>query len=140
MPRLVFTIGYAGKSLDELVTPLLEAGVDRVVDVRAVPISRKKGFSKKGLNEALGRAGIEYVHLRSAGNPYRDIKDDSQRCLALFGAHLDASPTVLDELQAAIEGHRAALLCVEADAHDCHRSVIADRLRRRDPQYEVRDL
>lgn len=137
---VTFTIGYAGRTLPEFLDALVDAGVDRVVDVRALPLSRRKGFSKSALGDALAKKGIEYVHLRSAGNPYRDQKNDVGRCLALYAGHLDENPLVLDEVDAALDGRRAALLCVEAEACQCHRSIIAGRLRGRHPRRVVRDL
>jgi uncharacterized protein (DUF488 family) len=137
---LTFTVGYAGRTLAEFVSVLQGARVDRVVDVRALPLSRRKGFSKTALSDALAKQGIEYVHLRAAGNPYRDRKNDINKCLALYAGHLDDHPSVVSEVGAAVEGRRAALLCVEADACHCHRSIIAERLQRLHPQREVRDL
>ncbi len=137
---VLFTIGYAGRTLDEFLQALVEAGVTRLLDVRALPLSRRKGFSKKALKHALARKGIEYMHLRCAGNLYRDMRHDLQRCLALYAGHLDEHPTVLEEVDAAAEGHCVALLCVEADAGECHRSVLADRLRARHPRWVVHDL
>lgn len=126
-----FTIGYEGRSLDDFITILLEAGVNRIVDVRELPLSRKRGFSKRALAEALAEHGIEYVHVRAAGNPYRDLRHDIDRCLAAYREHLRDNPAVLDEVMAAIAGTRAALLCVEHDHTGCHRSVLAARLARR---------
>jgi len=137
---VTFTIGYAGKTVAQFVATLLEAGVDRVVDVRALPLSRRKGFSKTALGIALAEKGIEYVHLRSAGNPYRDKKHDIKRCLALYAEHLDDHPSVLEEVDAVLAEHRAALLCVEAQPHECHRGVLADRLSERDPTRGIRHL
>ena len=137
---VTFTIGYAGRTLGEFVAALVEAEVDRVIDVRELPLSRRKGFSKTLLSQALARRGIEYVHLRAAGNPYRDKKQDVEHCLALYAGHLDDHPAVLTEVNAAATGRRAALLCVEAEACHCHRSVIADRLRRLHPRRDVRNL
>ena len=45
------------------------AGVERVIDVRALPLSRRPGFSKTPLRGALEEAGIEYVHLKALGTP-----------------------------------------------------------------------
>ena len=126
-----FTIGYEGRSLDDFITVLLEAGVERIVDVRELPLSRKRGFSKRALAEALEEHGIEYVHVRAAGNPHRDLRHDIERCLAAYREHLRANPAALDEVMAALEGTRAALLCVEHDPAVCHRSVLAARLARR---------
>jgi uncharacterized protein (DUF488 family) len=99
-----------------------------VIDVRALPLSRRRGFSKTGLAERLSSASIDYVHLRIAGNPYRALRADTKRCLALYTKHLDNEPEVLVAVLDAARGHRAALLCVEHDAHVCHRSIIAAAL------------
>jgi uncharacterized protein (DUF488 family) len=127
---VAFTVGYEGRTIDEFVHLLVEAGVERIVDVRALPLSRRRGFSKTALKSALAADGIEYVHVRAAGNPYRNLRDDPERCLALYAAHLDEHPAVLVEVQAALNGSRSALLCMEASHERCHRSVIAERLRR----------
>ena len=62
-PARIFTIGYEGATQAELVAALQQAGVARVIDVRAVPLSRKPGFSKNVLAAGLKEAGIDYVHL-----------------------------------------------------------------------------
>ena len=132
-----FTLGYEGRTLEALVRELVGHGVDRVVDVRELPLSRRKGFSKTPLREALGEAGIEYVHLRVAGNPHRAVKSDIARCLALYREHLAANPEALDQVHDALVGRRAALLCVESDCLLCHRSILVERLRERAPTWTV---
>jgi len=129
-PVAFFTIGYEGKSLGEFIELLLKAGVERVVDVRELPLSRKKGFSKKALAEALAAQGIGYVHVRAAGNPHRNLRHDIERCLAAYRDHLRANPGAIDEVMAELRGVRGALLCVEHDHSLCHRSVLAARLTR----------
>jgi uncharacterized protein (DUF488 family) len=124
----VFTVGYEGRSVDDFVATLRAAKIDRVIDVRALPLSRRRGFSKTKLSEALASAKIEYVHLRIAGNPYRDQRADIKRCLALYRGHLERSPEVIASVLEATHGYRAALLCVEREACNCHRSVIASKL------------
>ena len=134
---IVFTVGYAGKTLAAFVGLLRRAGVKRVVDVRALPLSRRRGFSKSPLRAALQRAGIDYVHLKSAGNPYRRRKKDIMACLALYGAYLDRNPGVLLDLEKAIRGKASCLLCLEEQASACHRSIIVDRLLSRAPSTRV---
>jgi uncharacterized protein (DUF488 family) len=65
----IFTIGYEGTTQGEFVAALQAARVERVIDVRAVPNSRRPGFSKTPLRNALAEAGIDYVHLRALGTP-----------------------------------------------------------------------
>jgi len=125
----VFTVGYEGRSLAAFVELLRASGVTRVIDVRELPLSRRRGFSKTPLSTALTKAGIEYVHVREAGNPFRAQKQDVDRCLRLYRGHLKNHPGVVERVRAALEGQRAALLCVEADSCRCHRSVIVDQLR-----------
>ena len=126
---VVWTIGYAGKTFDQVMELLFSAGVRRLVDVRALPLSRRREFSKTALAERLAAGGIEYVHVRSAGNPFRHLSDDIGRCLALYREHLVRSPDVLAEVARVTSEKSSALFCVEAEATGCHRSVIADQLR-----------
>jgi uncharacterized protein (DUF488 family) len=135
-----FTIGYAGRTVVDFVRLLQEAGVQRVVDVRELPLSRRRGFSKTLLSRSLASGGIEYVHVRSAGNPFRHMTGDIDTCLASYGSYLDSRPDVVAEVERAINGSRAALLCAEADASQCHRSVIASRLRQSNPDLVVQHL
>src|SRR5204863_5922335 len=65
----IFTIGYEGTTVPEFIAALKAAGVERVIDVRALPLSRRPGFSKSPLRAVLEEAGIEYVHLKALGTP-----------------------------------------------------------------------
>jgi uncharacterized protein (DUF488 family) len=68
-PMKIFTIGYEGATQAEFVAALQGEGVERVIDLRAVPRSRKPGFSKNILKNGLAEAGIDYVHLKALGTP-----------------------------------------------------------------------
>jgi uncharacterized protein (DUF488 family) len=125
MSKRLFTIGYQGRTVPEIVAALREAGVERVIDVRELPLSRRRGFSKTPLSAALAAAGIGYIHVRAAGNPYRHEAADVERCLALYNAHLDARPEVVRTIRQLASEGPAALLCAEENASHCHRSVIA---------------
>lgn len=127
--RRLFTVGYEGRSLDEFVADLLEAGVRRVIDVRELPLSRRKGFSKTKLSHALTGAGIEYVHLRAAGNPFRDLRKNIERCLRMYRGYIEERPEVIDELDRLTVGGTAALLCVEAAPEACHRSILVEEMK-----------
>ena len=65
----IFTIGYEGVTQGEFLAALEGAGVARVIDVRALPLSRRPGFSKTPLKNALAEVGIDYVHLKALGTP-----------------------------------------------------------------------
>jgi uncharacterized protein (DUF488 family) len=70
----IFTASYEGRSLEDFLADLRARGVRLVADVREAPISRKRGFSKTALSDALQRAGIAYRHIRTLGCP-KAIRD-----------------------------------------------------------------
>jgi uncharacterized protein (DUF488 family) len=130
----LFTIGYEKRPIEELVELLAEARVDVILDVRDKPVSRKPGFSKRGLAAALAKANIGYVHAGFAGNPksLRDSAASPAEALRSYERHLDRNPAVLAELSDLIaklhgEGKRACLLCLERDPAECHRGILARR-------------
>ena len=136
MPELC-TIGYESFTQPELIARLREAGVEVLIDVRAVASSRKAGFSKTLLANGLAEAGIEYVHLRGLGTPKAGREAARAGRIAemhrIFEGQL-ATPEAEHDMAraAAIVAERpAALLCLEADAAGCHRRIVADRLKAR---------
>jgi uncharacterized protein (DUF488 family) len=126
----IFTIGYEGSTVPEFVAALQKAGVERIIDVRALPLSRRPGFSKSPLRAALEEAGIEYVHLKALGTPAEG------RTAARAGRHAEleriyAGQLELPEamaqsaqmLELAAE-KPSALLCMERDPVHCHRTLL----------------
>src|SRR3569623_968876 len=67
--RRLFTFGYEGKTPDELLGALEGAGIELLIDVRAVASSRRPGFSKTALANSVRERGIDYLHLRPLGTP-----------------------------------------------------------------------
>lgn len=136
----VATIGYEDATVQRLLDALREAGVELLVDVRAVANSRRPGFSKSRLAENLGTVGIEYLHLRALGTPAegraaaRAGRHDELR--AVFTEHME-TPAAQAELEALAglvrAGRRVCLLCLEADPAHCHRSMVASALAERVP-------
>lgn len=128
------TIGYEAAAQDAVIDRLKAAGVELLVDVRAVAASRRAGFSKTLLAASLAEAGIGYVHLRQLGTPKpgREAarKGRIAEMTAIFEEHL-AEPAAQLELAAAKElaaERKIALLCFEADHRGCHRKILADRI------------
>lgn len=141
VPKL-FTIGYEGQTLATLIDRLREAGVERVVDVRELPLSRRRGFSKSPLSVALGRAGIRYEHVRALGNPKatreRYKSGDVEGGSSEYRVHLhNGSYPALVELADSLVGERTCLLCVEEAHERCHRAVIAGAVAERLPRVAI---
>jgi uncharacterized protein (DUF488 family) len=66
---MLFTLGYEGLNVDTYIAALKLHDIHTLVDVRELPLSRKKGFSKNVLAARLDAEGIGYLHLRSLGAP-----------------------------------------------------------------------
>jgi uncharacterized protein (DUF488 family) len=125
------TIGYEKETQGAVIARLQAAGVEVLIDVRAVAASRRAGFSKTLLSASLNEAGIGYVYLRQLGTPKpgRDAarKGRVAEMHEIFRAHM-SEPAAQLELAKATEiarDKKAALLCYEADAAACHRSILA---------------
>jgi uncharacterized protein (DUF488 family) len=132
-------IGYEGHTVDELLEVLEANEVDVLVDVRQTPMSRKRGFSKRLLAEALAGRSIDYVHLPALGNP-KDNRAAFHRDSSLargrerYLAHLEATGRpAYDEVVALARARRAVLLCLEHDGTHCHRSCILDLVHTEHP-------
>ncbi|HVU72118.1 MAG TPA: DUF488 domain-containing protein [Mycobacteriales bacterium] len=136
MTGALVTLGYEQRTLTELADALVDAGVEMVVDVRLTPMSRKPGMSKKRISEAVEAVGIEYVHAKALGNP-KDNRDGFHRgepaALARYRTVLDSveASTALDDIADALKTKTVALLCLEADPQICHRTLVAEAVRKK---------
>ena len=129
--------------MDDFLAALTKAGVKRVIDVRALPLSRRPGFSKSPLRAALAEAGIDYVHLRALGTPAsgreaarKGRHDDLKRIYAGQLELPEAIAQAAQMLELAAE-EPSALLCFERDPESCHRSLLIAAVA---PKAEVVDL
>lgn len=128
----IYTIGYEAVTMAEFVAALRAAGVKRVIDVRALPLSRRPGFSKSSLAAELATQGIEYVHLKALGTPKRGRdaakKGDVATLRAVYDEQLElpeaqAQAAIMLGLAAEIP---SALLCFERDPAHCHRTLLLE--------------
>ena len=131
--QLLATIGYQGRSLENLVTTLQSNEVDLVLDIRERAWSRKPGFSKYQLRGVLQDRGIDYVHEPRLGSPsvmraaYRANGDWSVFDEA-YRQHLGTLTELIDEYALQLAGRRCCLLCFEEQATLCHRFAVAEVL------------
>jgi uncharacterized protein (DUF488 family) len=130
-PR-IFTIGYEGATQAEVIAALKGAGVELLIDVRAVPLSRRPGFSKNVLAAGLREAGMDYVHLKALGTPPEGReaarKGRHEEMKRIYSAQLDTPEAGLQAaqmLEMAAE-RPSALLCFERDPAACHRTVLRE--------------
>jgi uncharacterized protein (DUF488 family) len=136
----LLTIGYQGSTLAHVLAALRDANVAHLVDVRAVPQSRKPGFSKRLLAASVEVAGMRYTHLRGLGTPKagRDAVRHGEvaRMHTIYAAHMQSDEAQADLAHAIAIAHdeRACLLCFERDHTTCHRDIVAGLIRARTRQ------
>ena len=128
----LLTIGYEGCTIQDVLATLKAAGVGLLIDVRAVPQSRKPGFSKRQLAAGLDEQGIRYLHLQGLGTPKpgRDAAraGHPDRMEVIFREHMqsDRAQADLGQAKMVARENRACLLCFERDHLHCHRHIVAE--------------
>ena len=130
---VIFSIGYEGRTLDSFIALLKAAHIERLIDIRDAPFSRKPGFSKKPLAEALKGASIEYVGIPELGTD--KASRDSHRTdssiepvLEEFRSKLGRNGEQYERLKRLARERVSAIMCFEAEAKNCHRQVIEGRM------------
>lgn len=130
----IFTIGYEGSTVEALIRTLEAHNVQTLLDVRAVPLSRKPGFSKNKLASRLAEHGINYVGLKGLGTPpdgrAAARKGQKSELVRIYLKHLK-TPDAKADLQEGIRvvtGVPACLLCFEHSPNCCHRLLIAEAM------------
>jgi uncharacterized protein (DUF488 family) len=131
--QTLYTVGYEGHTIDIFIDLLLVHRIEQVLDVRQRPLSRKPGFSKTRLREALHAVSIGYLHLGDLGTPkpLRDMVRATHDYAEFFRAyeqHLQEQQVALMEALAYLQQQRSVLLCLEAASAHCHRSSVAAAL------------
>tara|TARA_R110000787_G_scaffold38793_2_gene97505 strand:- start:814 stop:1326 length:513 start_codon:yes stop_codon:yes gene_type:complete len=131
---VVYTIGYESTDIERFIDTLKAVGVKRLADVRALALSRKKGFSKKALSARLEAEGIEYLHFVQLGDPKPGREAAKAGLYAefreIYEAHLNSeeAQSSLKELIFAAQEKPTCLLCFEHSPETCHRSIVAEEI------------
>lgn len=132
----LWTFGHGTASADELTGLLTNAGVDRVVDVRSAPGSRRNPhMARSALCEWLPQRDLGYHWDRRLGG-FRKVPADSpdtawrNDSFRAYAAHMrtdEFRTAIADVLREATE-QRVAVMCSESVWWRCHRRMIADFL------------
>jgi len=133
--RTLYTLGYEGADLGDFLATLKAHKIKQIIDVRDLPLSRKRGFSKTALSTALKEVGIQYLHVKSLGDPKpgRDAARNGDIALfrRIYCHHLkgDEAKAGLISVEVAARKITSSLLCYERKHTNCHRSIITDQLK-----------
>lgn len=126
----IWTIGYEQTTMEAFLHALIDAGVEIVADVRALPLSRRPGFSKSALAANLRETGIDYAHFRALGTPAEGRaaarRHDHATLERVYAGQLELPEAIaaMAALADLARERRTALLCFERDACGCHRTLL----------------
>lgn len=132
----VYTAGYEGISVDRFLHILVQNGIERLIDVRNNPSSRRYGFHKSTLARLTDKLGIGYVHFPELGirSERRQLFPASGDRRALFDEYesttLRSETAAIDAVSKLVAGQPSVLVCMEAEPECCHRSRLASRVAR----------
>lgn len=143
---LIHTVGHSTRSFEELLELLRAHDIQRLVDVRTVPRSRRNPqFNRETLAKALRNRRIGYRHMKDLGGLRRPARDSVNTAWrnASFRGYADHMQTetfaqALDRLAEIARDKATVIMCAEAVPWRCHRSMIADALIVHG--FEVRDI
>lgn len=132
----IMSVGYEGLSIEEFIDRLRTEGVKALADIRLSARSRKPGFSKSRLAEALATASITYHHFPALGNPKENREPfwtgrGLDAALARYRAHIqsEAASSALERIATLATEAPVAVLCFEANEDQCHRQVVVEELQ-----------
>ncbi len=131
MGTVLYTIGYEGISQKEFFNCLKRNNISVVADVRHLPLSRKKGFSKTSLSEFLSSNHIDYINYRELGadkklrDRLKENGDYNTFFKAMARSVLNHKEQLAEINQMLCDGKNVALMCFEKDFKLCHRKVVA---------------
>ena len=134
MSKELYTIGYEGYDVNGFISDLKSHSITCLVDVRESPVSRKTGFSKVKLAERLRKENIGYIHFGQLGSP-RQIRKELKEGGSFFVfinryiSYLSDQEEVLKKAYDFIIRERACLMCFEKDSEQCHRTIVAQRMK-----------
>lgn len=130
----IFTIGYEGRSINQFLSILEGNHITKLIDVRNNSFSMKPGYSKNQLAKVLANRGISYLHIPELGiESHRRRNLTKEGIATLFQCYrqeLDSKESIIERIMVIADKEKVALMCFEANVHNCHRSVIAERVRK----------
>jgi len=130
----MLTIGYEGREINEFISRLKHFNVTRLIDVREIPLSRKRGFSKSALKERLEYEHIDYVHLKHLGSP-ADIRKklkadgDYKYFSDAYSKYLSKNLEAVKEVYQYVVHGINCIMCFERFSEKCHRSIVANKIK-----------
>lgn len=131
--HMMYTIGYEGRDIKEFTNQLEDLGISTLVDVREVPFSRKRGFSKTPLAQRLSQYGIKYLHFKELGSPRflrKKVRSDGEYDYFFehYSKYLESQVEAMERLCKIVLSSVSCIMCYEKEPTSCHRSIVAQEI------------
>lgn len=142
LEKTLFTIGYAGKEINDFINLLHQSGITTLIDIRQLPLSRKHDFSKSRLQSHLEDSGIEYKHVGALGSP-KTIRDkvhqdnDYDSFFTEYTKYIKTKQDAVTEVVDTVTRKISCLMCVEPTPDLCHRRIVAQTIEKQSPKLKV---
>ena len=142
----IFLTGYQNSSLKKFIKKLKDNGITIVVDIRELPLSRKKGFSKTQLINILKRSGMGYEHIAKLGSPRlirHELRKEDGDYITFFNKYRTYVRGRHFEIQKIIDMAKTEVICImcfEEDCELCHRTIVADEIQKIMPQAKIQAI
>ena len=133
----LYTVGYENRTLAEFTAYLKNHGISTLVDVREIPLSRKKGFSKTALSKHLEDSDIHYIHFKELGSPKQlrhKVREDGDfnYFFSEYSGYIKTKQQIIAQLHHIVSEGTSCVMCYEASSEYCHRRVVADEVKKHD--------
>ncbi len=132
------TIGYSSAFPNDVLAECKVKGIKTIVDIRSIPYGRRKQWNRDELEKTCESFEINYVYRgKSLGFPreFWSVADWRGKYCELVEKDIEKIVADLKSQEQPI-----ALLCVEKDYEECHRSVLAKAIQKFDPEIECVDF
>jgi len=133
----LFTIGYESLDVNSFLKILKNSDIQTLIDIREIPISRKRGFSQNELEEICKKHDLQYVHFRELGSPtWLRQKLRADRDYGFFFNQYrhyiknNGGRKFVVEINKLAADRPTCLLCFEKDYKMCHRKVVASEVKK----------
>lgn len=142
----MYTIGYEGRDIKEFANQLEDLEISTLVDVREIPLSRKRGFSKNSLAQHLSQYGIKYLHIRELGSPRflrKKLRSDGdyKYFFEHYSKHLESQIRAIEKLHKIVLSTVSCIMCYEKEPVSCHRSIVSQEIvRRNQDRVEIKHI
>lgn len=142
---MLFSIGYATKTIDVFIEQLQQHAIDVIADVRSVPYSNVfADYRQEKLIGSLRNAAIKYVYLGEELGPRSkdaDHYDDRNQVQFDRLAKSNLFRQGVERLKSGLDsGFNIALMCAEKDPATCHRSLLVAYYLKRELAMNVQHI